>query len=145
MITRRPSMPGDRWLIEADLRDAEVMELAALGATCSECMSIGMQHSEAQTLFCDGEIMGMIGVMQDGGRNILWGVFTQAIDRHPVPFLRFCREYVQSLNCEVWNVVDARNEKAVRWFRWLGFDVSAPEFEGVNGEPFHRVTNRRAA
>lgn len=141
MIHIRPTLPGDSWLIRADLREAEVLELAALGHTCEECMTLGLASTGAQTFFIGDEIGGMFGV-SDG---VLWGVFTNEIDRHPLAFLRASRRYISSLDIEVTNYVDARNAKAVRWFRWLGFDVSAPEPYGINGALFHKFTNARQA
>ena len=138
MIRIRPSLPGDTWLIKSDLRQAEIDELAALGYTCEECLALGLASGDALTVFINDEPMAMVGV-SDG---VLWGVFTRAIDRHPLAFLRASRAFVTSLP-EVVNYVDARNEKAVRWFRWLGFEVSEPVPYGHNGAMFHRFTNAR--
>lgn len=143
MIVIRPTLPGDSWLIKADLREAEVLELAALDATCDECMSLGMVFSDAHTFFINGECGGMFGVIPYEDHNVLWGVFTRAIERHPLAFLRASRRYVESLSCVVVNYVDARNVKAVEWFRWLGFQVSEPAPYGPHGELFHMFTNAR--
>jgi hypothetical protein len=35
------------------------------------------------------------------------------------------------------NFIDARYEAAVRWAKWLGFDVGAPVPYGPAGMPFH--------
>jgi hypothetical protein len=138
MIYIRPSLPGDTWLIKADLRQAEIDEFAAIGFTCEECLALGFD--DAVTLFIAGEPAGMVGITDDGA---LWGVFTRAIDRHPIAFLRASKRAIEQLDREAGNIVDARNTKAVAWFRWLGFKVSDPEPLGLNGELFHRFTNAR--
>jgi hypothetical protein len=57
--------------------------------------------------------------------------------------LRESKRLAESFPCEVVNYVDARNVRAVKWFKWLGFEVSEPEPFGLNGELFHRFTNAR--
>lgn len=138
MIYIRPSLPGDTWLIKSDLRQSEIDELAAIGYTCDECLALGLASGDALTVFVDDEPMGMVGV-SDG---VLWGVFTKAIDRHHIAFLRASRAFVADLPTVV-NYVDARNVKAVAWFKWLGFEVSEPMPYGHNGAMFHRFTNAR--
>ncbi len=41
------------------------------------------------------------------------------------------------------NHIDARYEKAVRWARWLGFEVKEPVAFGPLGLPFHPIAIRR--
>lgn len=142
MIRSRATLPGDCWLF-TDLRDVEVQEFAALGATSFECMRLGMLYSDAQTIFFNDEPAAMWGIQKFEDHNIVWAVFTKAIDRHPIAFLRESRRLAESFPCEVMNYVDARNTAAVKWFKWLGFAVDEPVPFGVNGEPFHRFTNRR--
>lgn len=142
MIRSRPTLPGDAWLF-TDLREPEVTELAALGVTSHECMRLGMMYSNAQTIFFNDEPAAMWGITAFEGHNVVWAVFTRAIDRHPIAFLRESKRLAESFHCEVVNYVDARNTVAVKWFRWLGFEVSAPEPYGLNGELFHRFTNAR--
>ena len=145
MIYFRPSIPGDSWLIRSDLRDAEVIELDAIGQTPEWCMTLGAQKSRALTLFISGEPAGMFGVIRSDEGNLLWGVFTKAIERHPIAFLRFTKRFVASLEFDVLNYVDARNTRAVSWFKWLGFEVSEPQPFGINGEPFHKFNTLKEA
>jgi hypothetical protein len=139
----RESIPGDRWLILSDLREEEELELQALGHSCDDCMRLGLAYSRAYTMFVGDEPMGMFGVMEFGDHNVLWGVFTKAIERHPITFLRASLRFMDDLTHEVVNYVDARNVKAVKWFRWMGFEVSDPVPYGINGELFHAFRTRR--
>lgn len=139
MVKVRPTLPGDTWLILANLRPAEIAEFEALGVTSEECMRLGQSLSEAQTLFIAGEPAGMFGLMDFGSFDVLWGVFTTVIDRHPLAFLRFTREWMNARSKPIANYVDLRNMQAVRWFKWLGFTLSKPVPYGVHGELFSRI------
>ncbi len=143
MIRTRPTLPGDYWLFLDDLRQAEIDELAALDTTCERCMRLGLLAGGAQTVFINDEPAAMFGIVDFGDFNQVWAVFTRAIDRHPIAFLRESKRLADTFPCEVVNFVDARNVKAVKWFRWLGFEVSEAEPFGMNGELFHRFSNRR--
>jgi hypothetical protein len=143
VIRIRASLPGDYWLLLTDLRQVEVDELAALGVDSELCMRRGMLAGGARTVFIDDEPAAMFGIIDYGDHDVVWAVFTRAIDRHPIAFLRESRRLAEAFDREVVNYVDARNEKAVKWFRWLGFDVSEPEPYGPAGALFHRFTNAR--
>lgn len=140
MVEIRPAMPGDCWLILTSLREREVVELAALGHTSEECIRFGLMAGNAQTLFIDGKPAGIFGIAEYGAERVPWAVFTTAIDEHPIQFLRACKRWRESVCGTLVQHVDARNAPAVRWFKWLGFDVSPAEPMGLNGEPFHKVT-----
>lgn len=145
MIRIRPSLPGDYYLLLPDLREEEVREFEALGTDCEHCMRLGLLVGGAQTVFINEEPAAMFGIVDYGDHNIVWAVFTRAIERHPIAFLRESKRLADAFDCEVMNYVDARNVKAVKWFRWLGFEVSEPEPFGPHGVLFHRFTNVREA
>jgi hypothetical protein len=142
MIRIRPSMPGDYWLFLDDLRQVEVDEFAALGTDSEHCMRLGLLAGGARTVFINEEPAAMFGIVDYGDYNFVWAVFTRAIERHPIAFLRESKRLADSFDREVVNYVDARNLKAVKWFQWLGFEVSDPEPYGPKGLLFHRFTNR---
>lgn len=143
MIRIRPTLPGDCWLLLSDLRKEEADELDALGVNSELCMRLGMLNSDARTVFINDEPAAMYGIIPYEDHNVVWAVFTRAIDRHPIQFLRESRRLADAFPCEIVNYVDARNVKAVKWFKWLGFTVSEPEAYGQNGLPFHRFSNAR--
>ena len=79
-------------------------------------------------------------MMQRGDYVVPWGVFTRAIDRHPLPFLRFIRGWVRAnVSMPAANYIDARNLRGIEWFNWLGFSVGDPVPYGLNDEPFREV------
>jgi hypothetical protein len=140
MVHIRPSLPGDCWLILNDLRPEEEIELAALGVTSEHCIRFGLLYGNAYTGFINGEPAGIFGIAEYGDVKVPWGVFTRAIDRHPIAFLRASRAWFSQVRAGTEQVVDVRNVLAVKWFRWMGFEVSEPEVYGSNGELFARVT-----
>lgn len=109
----------------------------------------------AYTLFLDGEVAAMWGVgpaMKPtllAGRwlGVPWLLTGRAVTKHPGAFLRACRACLPLLLQRYpvlvqW--VDARYVAAVRWVRWLGFEVGEPVPFGVSGLPFHPVRIRRS-
>jgi hypothetical protein len=143
VIRIRATLPGDYYLLLPDLRQVEVDELAALGNDSERCMRLGLLAGGAQTVFINEEPAAMFGIVDYGDHNVVWAVFTRAIERYPIAFLRESRRLADAFDREVVNYVDARNVKAVKWFRWLGFEVSDPVPFGAGGELFHRFTNAR--
>lgn len=140
MVHIRATLPGDCWLILANLRKPEVDELDALGVTSEQCMRLGLLTGTAHTLFIAGEAAGIFGVVNYGIYQVPWGVFTTVIDKHPIAFLRAAKRWAKDLDHTTLNYVDARNTRGVEWFKWLGFELSEPIAYGINEEPFHRVS-----
>lgn len=140
MVTIRPTLPGDTWLVLADLRPIEVAELASLGVTSEHCIRFGLLYGDAHTAFIGNEPAGIFGIMDYGDMKVPWGVFTTAIDRHPVAFLRAARRWAKGLQPGTVQVVDVRNALAVKWFQWMGFKLAEPEEYGIAGEKFQRAS-----
>lgn len=131
--------------IVADARHADVDELfAATGITPELAMWKGLACStHAWTGFFDDRPVCMFGVAPRSvlsGRGYPWLIGTNLMERHALVFLRECRpnlEQMKSAYNLLENYVDARNVKAVRWLRWLGFDISPAAPYGDLGLPFH--------
>lgn len=135
----REAMPGDTWLMLPSVRQADIDELSALGVTPEKCLRLGLKLStNAVTIFLHGEPAGIVGVIDYGDYRLPWAVFTTAIDRHPLPFLRGCKAWMDRVDGFLLNYVDARNTMTIRWLKWLGFTIDEPIPYGVNGEPFCR-------
>lgn len=135
----RRTMPGDTWLFLPTVRKSDVSELAALGVTPEMCMRGGMDNSRASfSAFFHGHPGMMFGCVEHAEYAVPWAVVCDAAEWFPIPFLRLCRRYMDSLPMHLENCVDARNTKTVEWLRWLGFTIEPPVPLGINGEPFHR-------
>lgn len=74
----------------------------------------------------DGEPLWLAGV---GPTGICWMVGTPRIERHKKAYLRLTRrmaDEMQSLQPQLFVVVEDRFVKSVRWLRWLGFRLGQP-------------------
>lgn len=133
------------------VREADVEELsAAAGITPLEAMLIGRKWSvECWCGMADGEPICIFGVssaspLSRSGHP--WMVGTEHLDRLAFGFLRRSRNVVHDMLSrydELYNYVDARNTRAIRWLRWLGFTIMDTEPYGLCGLPFHRFEMRR--
>lgn len=132
-------------------RMADVQELWAFArVTPLECMKQGMDRCKARTGTIDGQPVCMFGVTPVtllGAAGTPWMVGTTELDKNQLTVARRCRPELSSLytgyNVLV-NFVDARNRKAIRWLKWLGFDLDQePTPMGPDSMPFYRFHMRR--
>lgn len=133
----RPYSPGDMQAVLPRIRQDHLNELAAYGSTPEENLLYGIQNGEAVTVEFCGEIVGIAGVVAVEDYLVPWSVFTEQAEKHRIPLLRNCKEWLDRYDKPMMNVVDARNLRAKRWLIWLGFEIEPAEPMGVNGELFH--------
>lgn len=117
---------------------ADREELWAVAAvTPDDAMRIGLRDSDyARTGLFDGVPVAMGGI----NRGIAWLVTTDLIENNVRLFLRESRREIEQAMTgyeRLSNYVDARNRKAIRWLRWLGFTIDDPAPYGVFGLLFH--------
>ena len=108
----------------------------------------------AWSLLLDGEVAALWGVAPGGRGSILarppvgivWAMTADSLARHRRLAARVSRQAVAEL-LELYpalvNWVDARYRSALRWVRWLGFEVGEAQPLGVAGLPFHPIVLRR--
>ena len=75
-----------------------------------------------------------------GETGIPWLLGTDAIEHHPVTFLRRCRDALADMSRDflvLRNLVDARNRLSIRWLGWLGFTIEPAVLHGPDRLPFH--------
>ncbi|KAB0670351.1 hypothetical protein F6V30_09365 [Oryzomonas sagensis] len=133
--------------IATAVRDADRAELwAAARLTPAESMARALGRSAmAWTGLMADRPVCMFGVVPSsilGNVGRPWMVGTRHLDEHPFVFLRRCRGCVGQMRRRfdrLENWVDARNERAIRWLAWLGFEIGpAPEQLGPFGLRFFR-------
>lgn len=139
MITIREATQEDAARVLKALRQDEIDELEALGTTCEANLYAGLETGTALAAYFGDEVAGVFGVFRTESMVFPWGVFTTQIDKHPIAFLRACRRWRDELTLPAVNYVDVRNERAIKWFEWLGFDISEPQACGKKGELFSQV------
>lgn len=133
--------------IAAHVRGADRAELwAAACLTPAESMARTLERSTmAWTGLMAGRPVCMFGAVPSsilGNVGRPWMVGTRHLDEHPFVFLRRCQGGVTTMRerfDRLENWVDARNERAIRWLAWLGFEIGpAPEKLGPFGLRFFR-------
>lgn len=133
------------------MRKAEVDEVwAAAHQTPLEALAASLEVSrDAQVWLVEGRPMALFGVGSWSVLNlngIPWLLTAEGIEDHVRPFLRDCKQAVAAMREEyaiLENYVDARNDKSVKWLRWMGFTIDPAKPFGVDQLPFHRLHWRR--
>lgn len=73
----------------------------------------------------DGEILAMFGCVSDAqGYGIAWVFASNALDKHAREFARGTKRLFQRYFgkfAKVYNLVDVRYERCIKWLEWLGF------------------------
>jgi uncharacterized membrane protein YgcG len=143
-----PAAPGDARIVP-HLRRADVDEIrAATGLTPAVAVAFSIAASRAWSVLMNDKPTALFGVSptERPGVGVVWLVATDEIDRYPLRFYRVSRRLFPSLcggYSELFNWVDARNVRSLRWLGWLGFEVEAAAAWGAEGRLFHRVSWRR--
>lgn len=130
-------------MIAASARKADVLEMQRLGTTVEKAMTDGMEVSEwSATGLWQDEPVCMFGVNVINylnGVGAPWMIGTEKLLTCEKAFLRRCRRVVEAMQMtcpNLINAVDAENEKAIQWLRWLGFEFHEGEEGLVNGHRF---------
>jgi hypothetical protein len=107
------------WVMRADDR----REMAALEQGPEEALFLCLaESSEAWTVWQGEEIMAMYGVRAQDG--LVWMLSGESADRYPKAFYKASKVLLEDLrerHPRLWNLVDSRYDKAVRWLHRLGF------------------------
>ena len=142
--------PEDAKFIGENLRKADALEVSALGADPAASVLVSLRASDmAWTAWVNGVPAMMFGaggsIFDEAG--FVWALGTDECTKHPREMLIFGRKKLGE-TLEIYpvleNYCDARYSKALRWLKRIGFDISAPEKRGKNGELFCKITARRA-
>ena len=98
----------------------------------------------AWTWMVDGVPACMFGYTSPSNiSNVIypWLMTTDLVEKHRTMFLRYSRpmlEVMLSQSGKLENFVDARYKSCIRWLKWCGFTLHAPQPFGAHGLPFHR-------
>ena len=137
--------------IVANIREADRQELwAARMETPERALTSSLEESSiAWTGTIDNEPVCMFGVAFSsafGYTGHPWMIGTTHLEEHSHTFLRRCKGCVEQMKAEcryLENYVDLRNETAIKWLIWLGFELWIPPVPmGPFGLPFVHFTMR---
>lgn len=143
--------PEDAAFVAANAREADRREFeASSGRTPSQVVAEAMATADmAFTGWRGGVPVCIFGVSPASlliGRGTPWLVGTDHLDRCARPLLRVSMPALDLFHArypELMNYVDARNDRAIRWLRWMGFTIHPAEPHGIAGLPFHKFERSR--
>jgi hypothetical protein len=101
------------------------------------------------TVLADDEPILVFGVQQESllsDTGVVWLLATDGISKIKKSFVKQCQKVFLDLIQEyqmVYNYVYTENKIALRWLKWLGFEIHEPKMVGAMGIKFHRVEYRR--
>lgn len=133
--------------IAAHIRDSDREEIWASTMSRPErALASGLYYSDfAQTGMVDGEPVMMWGIVKEsliGNVGVPWMLATKRLDEVAVIFLRRCKAPLrEAMNRydRLFNYVDARNTRTIRWLKWLGFKLAEkPVPYGFSNLPFYK-------
>lgn len=145
MATFRQTKPEDIKPLAENLRKADIEELAAsTGLTPEVALRLSVSVSEeANTIVLeDGTVVGIFGLSHMSDTvGCPWLVGTDLLPTIRTAFLRGSKAWIEEKNEEypvLTNYVHAKNETAIQWLRFLGFNfINLIEEHGVGKEPFY--------
>ena len=152
-LTLRPAHRRDADMIAPLLRDADKTEVLRLGGgTLSQTLRLSVQRSAHAGLWSYQSaplaLFGVVPTSLVGGVAAPWLVGTPELAHCRKPFMYHTRLWVDAWLAQ-WpvleNFVDACYTSAIRWLKWLGFDVHDPAPHGALGRSFCRFTLERQA
>lgn len=142
----RPAEAGDMAVLAPKLRKQDVDEvMASSGLEPLEALTLSFEISEETNSIIsdDGEVIGMFGVSKtdDPLVGCPWLLASDRLPEVRKKFLPQSYEWVKEVNKRyplLFNCVDTRNTKAIRWLKYLGFTfVEHIEEFGVGRIPFY--------
>jgi hypothetical protein len=134
------------------MREADRAEIwASNHSTPERSLHRGFMVSELMfSLENDGQIVAMMGLTpMDGTRDLagVWLLGSDEIEEIAGSFVRATRFAIYEVALkrypELFNFVDVRNRKSIRWLKRMGAQFDEPAPYGVDGLPFRRFTLRR--
>ncbi|WP_442108693.1 hypothetical protein [Pseudomonas sp. NUPR-001] len=144
-------MPVDEYLIAqavANARQEDRREFECLrGLTVEQELRHSLGISEkAQAFVMGGRVVAIFGEIKHDDRvGVPWLISTTEIAKYRRAFLVACDREVAQMRKRhqvLINYTDARYAKALRWLRWLGFEMHDAIPYGASGELFHPMTLR---
>ena len=143
----RDPQPGDIEALLADIRPADLAEGEALGGAgqVPRMLADSVKASvHPQTVEADGKVVCMFGVAPIGmlaDQALVWMVGTSLVETNRRALTRIGRAYIARMlhaYPTLMNVVDQRNDKAIRWLKATGFTVHPAQ--PIGGAMFHPFT-----
>lgn len=148
-LARRPTEEDVAFVAE-NLRPADLSEAEALGmGPAAPLLLLTVKQSLwFEAIQVDGQVAALYGLGREPrdvgqGVGLPWLMGTSAADAFGFKFIRDCRKVVGRMledRPALVNFVHVKNERAIRWIEWLGFEFHPPLMVPATGAwllPFH--------
>jgi hypothetical protein len=118
--------------LTSHLRRSDIDEVEAMGGVSPAtalAVSLSLSSHAFAVLGRRGEPIAMFGAAPHPlpGLGVVWMLGSDGIDREATAIgrrsRRFFRELADAYPLGLWNYIDARNKKSMRWLRWGGFKL----------------------
>lgn len=140
--------------IATHLREADQRELRAVHGDAVDFRALlrtaVLASADVCVLKTDDEepvaVVGVAPVSLLGGQGSPWALGTERVDDFPREVVRLGRVMVARWAAQydqLFNYVDTRNTRSIRWLRGLGFVMAPAAPYGRAGLPFHRFEGAR--
>lgn len=151
VVTWERATPQHVDALQVAMRAADVRECNAVGLSSRRALEDGVKSSLSVVACFDGVPAAILGVEPSTRATLLspsvagaWMLTSDVVDRFPLTFWRHRHLGLEMLHQHadiLWNCVDARHHRALRFLGALGFTIAAPRPLGPHGLPFHHVTH----
>jgi len=137
-----PLVAEDLWGLCRLARPADREEIESVaGFSLETAVGLLIPHScKSQKIVHNGLLLAAVGDAQHlDGLGVPWLISTIHVERYPREFLRATKPLVDEMlgrHQRLQNYVDASNTAAIRWLRWLGFELGTAVPYGHQGKPF---------
>lgn len=151
MITFKPISVEAIEYVAENMREADAEEVwASSMSTPKEALLSSIAVSDyVNVAYADDTPLVIFGLVKGdvlSGRGTPWLLGTEDALKYKRQFLLQTPAVIREMLtiCPVLeNFVHDKNRVSIRWLRWLGFTIEAPQATGVNGEMFHRFYMRK--
>lgn len=136
------------WLVDlaGDLRSTDYAEIKATSGEdpATALVSAVMVSTHAWVILADDDPIAAFGCAPsaDPSSAVVWMLGSPRMDEraNAIAILRLSRPYLdqmQTAYASLWNHIDARNDRSMKWLEWCGFRVlEAGQSFGVEGRLF---------
>lgn len=141
-----PNTPAHTLAVAASLRESDVQEIQAISGRSPEDALHAAVECSAWSFACvddAGKPLAIFGLAPIApGTASPWFLATDDLKEHSREFLRISRRWVEEISERypvLLNYVGVHNTRALKWLRFVGFDIHPPVPYGVAGLPFHPI------
>jgi hypothetical protein len=148
-VTIRPSKHDDVVYLSERLRKTDVDEIwAAVHLKPFEALVYSRKGSFlCQTVLHKTQPVAMFGVAPETTGAAVWFLASDDLDKMWLSFLKMSKMCIDRMLDEsplLFNWVDARNERSIRWLKWCGAKIEKPAPFGPDQLPFHFFSIKRS-